>query len=79
MITVNSWCSLHGSSRVLTVHAQLSKKERKKELRPKAWVKERNGLSSARLHARRLPQRAAGWATVGTAPNQACEEETTKR
>ena len=36
-------------------------------------------LSSARLHAWRLPQRAAGWATVDTAPNQACKEGTTKR
>ena len=31
-------------------------------------------LSSARLYACRLPQRAAGWTTVVTAPNQACKE-----
>ena len=43
------------------------------------WVAGREwGLSAARLHAWRLPQRAAGWATVGSAPNQACMEGTTK-
>ena len=36
-------------------------------------------LSSARLHAWRLPQRAAGRATAGTAPSQAGKEGTTKR
>ena len=31
-------------------------------------------LSSARLHSWRFSQRAAGWATVGTVPNQARKE-----
>ena len=34
---------------------------------------------AARLHAWRLPQRTAGWATVGAAPNQACKEGTAKK
>ena len=79
LTAVTAYATVLGSKRqrtglqagLLDSHLQ---KERKEELCP--WGREFR-LSSAKLLAWRLPGRAAGWATVGTAPNQASKEGTT--